>query len=107
MASGRPSAFVRSPLQELSTFLENYWTRSQVFRTLQFASTLCAGLLERRHPSAAAKLVTISSSIANMRVMLRLMDDVPVLAHALRSWRPQKVRLHTCSHKRAGFEFKF
>lgn len=99
--------FVRSPLQDLSTFLENYWTRSQVFRTLQFASTLCAGLLERRHSSAAAKFATISSSIANMRVMLRLMDDIPVLAHTLRSWHPQKVRLRVRSQTRARFEFKF
>ena len=92
----------RSPLEAFSAFLENYWSRNQVLRTLQFASALCAGLLEgRRRANAAAKFSTVSTSIANARVLLRLLDDLPVLVHTLKSWRPNKVCMILCFNTRA------
>lgn len=80
-----------SPIQEVSGFLENYWSRNQVFRTLQFGSTLVSGLLESVHPNAASSVLRVADSISNMRVMLRLLDDIPVLAHAISNWKPKKV----------------
>ena len=80
-----------SPIQEISGFLEDYWNRNQVFRTLQFGSTLVSGLLEPTHPGAAGSLLRVANSVSNMRVMLRLLDDIPVLAHTIRDWKPKKV----------------
>ena len=80
-----------SPIQEISGFLEDYWNRNQVFRTLQFGSTLVSGLLEPTYPGAAGCLLRAANSISNMRVMLRLLDDIPVLAHTIRDGKPKKV----------------
>ena len=81
------------PLLEVSAFLDNYWNRDQVFRTLQYASTLCSGLLEPRLSGAAVKFSTFSSSLSNMRTTLRLIDDIPNLAHLLSGSKRQKVEL--------------
>ena len=62
-----------------------------MFRTLQFASCMLSGLAERSFPQTAVKLLTVSSSISDMRVMLRLLDDLPMLAHTLKNWKPKKV----------------
>ena len=86
---------ISSPLQEVSGFLENYWNRTQVFRTLQFGSTLVSGLLEGVHPDAASSVLRVANSISNMRVMLRLLDDIPVLAHTISNWKRRKVCPHT------------
>ena len=82
-----------SPVQEVSGFLEDYWNRNQVFRTLQFGSTLVSGLLEHTYPGGAGSLLRVANSISSMRVMLRLLDDIPVLAHTIRNWKPEKVSL--------------
>ena len=79
--------------QEVSGFLEDYWNRNQVFRTLQFGSTLVSGLFEHTYPDAAGSLLRVANSISSMRVMLRLLDDIPVLAHTIRNWKPEKVSL--------------
>ena len=78
-------------IQGLSSFLENYWCRNQVFRTVQFASGMISGLLERSYPDVAGKLMIVSGSISEMRVMLRLLDDLPALAYNLQNWKPKKV----------------
>lgn len=88
---------VSKPLQEASTFLENYWNRNQVFRTVQYASILFSGLLEQRFPGGASKFAAVSRSLSNMRTALRLMDDVPNLARTLSTWRQQKVRSLPCA----------
>ena len=80
-----------SPIQGISSFLENYWCRNQVFRTVQFASGMLSGLLERSYPDMAGKLMTVAGSISEMRVVLRLLDDLPALAYNLQNWRPKKV----------------
>lgn len=112
---GRSSMAVSAgrTLGELSALLDNYWVRSQLFRTLQFASTLCAGLLERYRPHGASRLDNLSYSISNMRVMLRLMDDIPALASTLRSWMQTKVCMcvrvlklsHNVNHRYSSSEY--
>jgi hypothetical protein len=79
------------PLQEVSTFLDNYWNRDQVFRTLQYTSTLCAGALEPRLPVASARFAALASSVSSMRTTLRLLDDIPNLAQTLAGWKRPKV----------------
>ena len=83
---------VSKPLQEVSVFLDNHWNRDQVFRTLQYASTLCSGALEGRLPSLSVKFAAVASSVSGVRITLRLLDDLPNLAHTLDSWRRPKVR---------------
>ncbi|CAI8018774.1 Peroxisomal membrane protein 11C [Geodia barretti] len=78
------------PLQEVSTFLDNYWNRDQVFRTLQFTSTLCAGALDQRLPVASARFAALASSVSSMRTTLRLLDDIPNLAQTLAGWKRPK-----------------
>lgn len=78
-------------LQAASTFLDNYWARSQVFRTVQFSSAMLSGLLEKNRPELADKLLTVSAAISNMRVMLRMLDDLPTLANVLTSWKQSQV----------------
>ena len=46
----------------------------------------------------AAKLETLSSSVSNMRTMMRLMDDLPALARAVQTWRPVKVGVASSPH---------
>ncbi len=81
-------------LRPVSTLLDNYWLRSQVFRTVQFSSALLAGLLERPRPLWSDKLMKLSGSISNMRVMLRLLDDIPNLSHVLSTWHTAQVIMH-------------
>ena len=82
---------VSKPLHEVSTFLDNYWNRDQVFRTIQYASTLCSGALEPRLPAASARFGALAGSVASMRTTLRLLDDIPNLASTLARWRRPKV----------------
>ena len=93
---------VASPIQGLSSFLENYWCRNQVFRTVQFASGMLSGLLETSYPDVAGKLMIVSGSISEMRVMLRLLDDLPALAYNLQNWKPKKVIKVYRSHSQSN-----
>ena len=92
-------------LQAVSRCLESHFIRDQLFRTLQFGLALCGGALEAAargrgggghkaivsHAadggSLAERLLRVSSRISDMRVMLRLMDDLPMLAHTLQLWK--------------------
>lgn len=78
-------------LRAASSLLDNYWARSQVFRAVQFSSAMFSGLLENKRPRLAGKLLEISAAISNMRVMLRLLDDLPILAHILKNWTQSQV----------------
>ena len=92
---------LQKPLQDVSTFLDNYWNRDQVFRTLQYASILCSGFLEPRVPGAASKFATLTSSISTMRTTLRLLDDIPNLVQTLNKWRQQVSLLRVVASVRA------
>lgn len=69
----------------VSRLLGNYWARSQVFRTVQFSSAMLSGVLEARGPLLSQKCLKVSSAISNMRIMLRLLDDIPILVYALKN----------------------
>lgn len=75
----------------VSGLLDNYWARSQVFRTVQFSSVVLSGILETRRPLLAEKCLRVSSAISNMRIMLRLLDDIPILVYALKNRNQSQV----------------
>lgn len=52
---------------------------------------MLSGLLEKHRPELSDKLLTVSSAISNMRVMLRMLDDLPALANVLISWKKSQV----------------
>ena len=91
-------------LNSTAAFLENYWGRNQVYRTAQFASILVAGLIKHKHEKSAENLIRVATAISDMRVLLRLMDDIPVLVHTLRSLKSCKatrnVSINACMVKR-------
>jgi len=65
-----------------SAFLEDYRTRGEVFRVLQFSSALVGGVAELCGAAACGnKLLTVSYCISGTRVTLRLLDDLPALMH--------------------------
>ncbi len=83
-------------LSAVSRFLDNYWARSQVFRAAQFSSALVSGLVSGQHPLHSGRLMVLSREIANLRIMLRLLDDIPVLAQVIKSWRTSsQVTIHS------------
>ena len=54
---------------------------------------MLGGVAEPTHPILAAKLSHVSNSISNMRVMLRLLDDLPGIVHTVRAWGSRRVSL--------------
>ncbi|XP_072174000.1 peroxisomal membrane protein 11C-like [Diadema setosum] len=62
-------------------FLQGYSERDKVMRTLSYVSLLIAGLSKR--PSTARKFSTITGQLSLCRTILRLFDDIPMLAHTL------------------------
>ena len=80
----------------VSSFLDDYWARNQVFRTMQFSSAMLSGLVEQRgHTVTSKKLMEFSMSVSNMRVMLRLLDDIPALMHTILTYSRAKVRCNS------------
>lgn len=61
-----------------------------VLLTVQFSSAMLGGLCEATHPQLSSKLVHLYGSLSNMRVMLRLLDDLPALAYTLKTWTSSK-----------------
>lgn len=78
-------------IQLVSAFLDSHWARSQILRTAQFAAATVSGLLESASPDVASKLIAASSKISGARVILRLMDDIPILVYNLSSIKVRKV----------------
>ncbi len=76
-----------SPVQEVSAFLDSYWSREHVLRTLQYGSWMLSGITETLHPLTSRKLLTVTERVGQTRVVLRLLDDLPMLASTLRKWR--------------------
>ena len=80
-------------VQGVATFLDNHWARNQILKMAQYATAMVSGLLENTSSGAAGKLLAVSSKISGVRVVLRLLDDIPTLAYNLSS---RKVRARVC-----------
>ena len=65
------------------SMLESYRGRDKIMRTVQFGSLMSSGLLSRLTPSNAAKLKAIAGHLGSGRLLLRLFDDIPMLAYNL------------------------
>ncbi|XP_065884916.1 peroxisomal membrane protein 11C-like [Dysidea avara] len=72
-------------LSAVSSFLENHYSRDKVFRTAQFSALLLSGLSQQRLPVLSEKLVRIYQQFSHVRLVLRLADDLPMLAYTLKS----------------------
>lgn len=76
-------------------FLENYWSRDQVVRTIQYGtqalSGICAVMI--RSKIMEKHFLVISNSISNMRIINRFFDDVPSLRETLRCFRNVRQRV--------------
>ena len=70
-----------SKVQLTISILESYRGRDKVMRTVQFASMMVSGLLNKSTPKSATKLQTIASQLGLCRVILRLFDDIPMIAY--------------------------
>ena len=70
-----------SKVQLSLSILEKYRGRDKVIRMIQFASMMVSGLLDKSTPRNAKKLQTIASQLGLCRVILRLFDDIPMLAY--------------------------
>lgn len=83
--SGNEIAAMSEHIRQLSAFLDNYWARNQILRTAQYATAMISGLMENASPDIANKLLAVSSKFSGVRVVLRLMDDIPMLVYNLSS----------------------
>ena len=79
-------------LSAVSSFLENHYSRDKVFRTAQFSALLLSGLSQQRLPVLSEKLVRIYQQFSHVRLVLRLADDLPMLAYTLKSAFARDVR---------------
>ena len=70
---------------KVSSLLEGYQTRNEIFRTTQYALAMLSGLLQQKSPVTANKLWSSSAAISNMRTTLRLLDDIPTLAYSMKT----------------------
>lgn len=60
--------------------LQSYSGRDKIMRTAGYVSLMLAGAADGR---AAKNLGTVSRQISATRTVLRLFDDLPMLAHTL------------------------
>jgi len=72
-------------LSTVSSFLENHYSRDKVFRTAQFGALLLSGLSQQKLPGLSEKLIRIYQQFSHVRLVLRLADDLPMLAYTLKS----------------------
>ncbi|XP_078666774.1 peroxisomal membrane protein 11C-like isoform X1 [Branchiostoma floridae x Branchiostoma belcheri] len=63
--------------------LDTYRGRDKVIRTCGYTIQLIAGLLPKEHQAFADSLIGTASTLSGSRVVLRLCDDIPMLAYNL------------------------
>ena len=80
----------------LRTFLENYWSRDQLCRTIQYGAQFLSGVsgVVVKSGRATKHCLTISESIGNMRVVNRFFDDVLNLVGIFKALKKLKVSRH-------------
>lgn len=71
-------------LSSAATFLDSHSKRDKVIRTVQFGALLVGGLSKNRWPLVSQKLLKVYNEFGHARLILRMIDDVPMLAHTLR-----------------------
>ena len=82
-------------LESVATFLDCHSKRDAVIRTTQFGALFLGGLLKNRLPSMSEGLIKVCSEFSHARLILRLADDIPMLAYTLKCYLSRKVRVCT------------
>lgn len=80
-------------LTSVATFLDNHSKRDTVFRTVQFGALFLGGLSTNRWPSVSEKLIRVCNEFSHARLILRTIDDVPMLAYTLKCYLSREVRM--------------
>ena len=83
-------------LASVGTFLDSHSKRDTVIRTAQFGALLLGGLSRNYLPSLSENMIKVCSEFSHARLILRLIDDVPMLAHTLKCYLSREVRVHRC-----------
>ena len=82
-------------LESMATFLDCHSKRDAVIRTTQFGALFLGGLLQNRLPSTSEGLIKVCSEFSHARLILRLADDIPMLAYTLKCYLSREVRVCT------------
>ena len=83
-------------LASVGTFLDSHSKRDAVIRTAQFGALLLGGLWRNRHPALSENLIKVCGEFSHARLILRLIDDIPMLAHTLKCYLSREVRARVC-----------
>ncbi|XP_024050005.1 ectoderm-neural cortex protein 1-like isoform X2 [Terrapene carolina triunguis] len=78
-------AAAADPLSSLVSVLESYRGRDRVIRTLCYGCQLAGGVLARKSPTESEmgrRLLAVSAQLSHCRTVLRLFDDVAMLAYS-------------------------
>lgn len=73
-------------LLSVGTFLDSHSKRDTVIRTAQYGALLLGDLWRNRYPALSGKLIKVSDEFGHARLILRLIDDIPMLAHLLKCY---------------------
>ncbi|XP_022919594.2 peroxisomal membrane protein 11C [Onthophagus taurus] len=71
----------KSVLDEICTLLETYKGRDKVLRTICYSTKLIGGL--SKDPILQKRMQVVSSQMSQTRLILRLLDDLPMLQYTL------------------------
>ena len=83
-------------LASVGTFLDSHSKRDTVIRTAQFGALLLGSLSRNHLPSISEKLIKVCDEFSHARLILRLIDDMPMLAHTLKCYLSREVRVILC-----------
>ena len=76
----------------ISEYLDSYEGRDKFLRTLSYAAKLASGFPASNETSN--KFKSFGSKMSGARVILRLLDDIPNIHHAMSYGWGHKVNLH-------------
>lgn len=82
-------------LSSAAAFLDSHSKRDTVVRTVQFGTLFLGGLSRNRWPVLSEKLMVVCGEFSHARLILRMIDDIPMLAYTLKCYLSREVRLHT------------
>ncbi|XP_030395904.1 peroxisomal membrane protein 11C-like isoform X2 [Gopherus evgoodei] len=78
-------AAAADPVSSLVSVLESYRGRDRVIRTLCYGCQLAGGVLARKSPTESEmgrRLLAVSAQLSHCRTVLRLFDDLAMLAYS-------------------------
>ena len=92
--TGLDNSVMAKNLSSAATFLDSHSKRDTVVRTVQFGTLLLGGLSRNRWPVLSEKLMVVCGEFSHARLILRMIDDIPMLAYTLKCYLSREVRLY-------------